>query len=446
MNSDKKFPRSCYVDCTATLLSGANSGIPRVVRNIICRLECATRQHGVHFVPVVATQGQFYKAVPKHRLLATHALRALLVSCRNLLDLLFQKKRASSDTDELLFEAHHPPRDTHLQLIRAARQIIPCLYKLTYRLDGLIRDWQPVVFQSQDILFLPDAFWERQTTEAVLHTKSLPFRRILLIHDIIAITEDDVFEARHRKLFQDAFRFYTELCDGILCVSKTALREVSAYVHTTLQLHRPCDFAYLGADFAAKGERSGEIRQSFAVLFSRMPLYIMVGTLEPRKNHLCVLSVFEKLWAAGVNISLCFIGRIGWQVDSLIARIKSNQGFGNRLLWVSDCNDSELEFAYQHAKAVIFASKNEGFGLPLIEAMHYGKPVFASDIPIFREIGGEYPHYFSLKDPDTLATAICDFENSRLELAKSPMLWHSWDEAVDNLLGKVLELAESPVK
>ena len=68
--------------------------------------------------------------------------------------------------------------------------------------------------------------------------------------------------------------------------------------------------------------------------------------------------------------------------------------------------------AYQHAKGLIFASHAEGFGLPVVEALQHGLPVFASDIPIHREVGRDYCSYFDNQDPDSLAHLVCDVEAS----------------------------------
>ena len=79
-------------------------------------------------------------------------------------------------------------------------------------------------------------------------------------------------------------------------------------------------------------------------------------------------------------------GRPGWRLDRLARRIRKHPQFGQRLIWFETGSDAELDYAYRHASALIFASRCEGFGLLLVLAMHYGLPVIASDIPVFREI------------------------------------------------------------
>jgi glycosyltransferase involved in cell wall biosynthesis len=79
---------------------------------------------------------------------------------------------------------------------------------------------------------------------------------------------------------------------------------------------------------------------------------------------------------------------------------------GARLVFHDGATDAEYADVLAGATALVTASKAEGFGIPLVEAMRLGTPVVVSDIPIFREIGGEAALYFPADDPAALAQAI----------------------------------------
>ena len=112
----------------------------------------------------------------------------------------------------------------------------------------------------------------------------------------------------------------------------------------------------------------------------------MVGTVEIRKGHGVALEAFERLWRDGVNVDLVIVGKAGWGVEHLIRRLRAHPETGSRLHWHERANDDELLLHYANANALIAASYTEGFGLPLIEAQHFGVPIIASDIPVFREV------------------------------------------------------------
>ena len=82
----------------------------------------------------------------------------------------------------------------------------------------------------------------------------------------------------------------------------------------------------------------------------------------------------------------------------------------------------------------------EGFGLPIVEAMERDIDVICSDMPVFREVGGEWPTYFSLDDKNSLAKAIqnklTSNENKRVA-GKQSEKWMTWKESTLMLLRKV---------
>ena len=141
------------------------------------------------------------------------------------------------------------------------------------------------------------------------------------------------------------------------------------------------------------------------------PHFLMVGTLEPRKGHRIALDAFDKLWAEGVDAALTIVGKTGWGIDHLVERIKHHPELGKRLVWHESVDDAELSRLYSSCDALIAASFAEGFGLPIVEAGHFGKPVLASDIPVFREVGAgaAEAHFFQVGDSTALADAVKDF-------------------------------------
>ena len=131
------------------------------------------------------------------------------------------------------------------------------------------------------------------------------------------------------------------------------------------------------------------------------PYVLCVGTIEIRKNHKIILDAFEtKLYKYGIQ--LIFAGRIGWMVDNLLARIANQAQKNKQFYFLENLNDASIDYLYENAFLTVSASFVEGFGLPLIESIMRGTPVIASDIPVFREVGGEYCDYFNPEDVNDL--------------------------------------------
>jgi alpha-1,2-rhamnosyltransferase len=160
-----------------------------------------------------------------------------------------------------------------------------------------------------------------------------------------------------------------------------------------------------GAPFALESSVPTEVRPSLAAfLAADAPTLLMVGTLEPRKNHLATLTACRELWRQGWQGQLLLIGRPGWQHSAVLQAIADMPR--EKLFWLADASDAELQVAYQSSALLVFPSWEEGFGLPIVEALTYGTPVLASDHPVHREVGGQACQYFPADAPAELARLI----------------------------------------
>ncbi|MGC5169242.1 glycosyltransferase family 4 protein [Micromonospora sp. DT81.3] len=117
-----------------------------------------------------------------------------------------------------------------------------------------------------------------------------------------------------------------------------------------------------------------------------MPLVLVVGSHEPRKNHLAVLHAAELLWREGRRFSLCFIGGNAWRSEEFHERLGALQAAGRPVESISRAGDSLLWAAYRVARFTVFPSINEGFGLPVAESLAVGTPVITSEFGSTREI------------------------------------------------------------
>ncbi len=171
------------------------------------------------------------------------------------------------------------------------------------------------------------------------------------------------------------------------------------------------------------------------------PFALMVGTIEPRKNHRLVLAAFEALWAQGSALQLVLVGAPGWCSDSLLAQLESHAELGRRLHWFRHLPDSALHALYSTASTLVFASLDEGFGLPLAEAAFLGCPVLAADVAVLREVGGDWPTWLPVDGVAQWAAALQALTPPITK--RAPLL--TWEQTAQQLLGHLAALAAAPV-
>lgn len=130
------------------------------------------------------------------------------------------------------------------------------------------------------------------------------------------------------------------------------------------------------------------------------PFVLTVSTIEPRKNLGVLLDAFDRLWASGSEGRLVVVGRQGWDVDDLVARLRDHPELGRRLVWAGWISDAEVDWLYRHAAAVAVPSFCEGYGLPVVEARRRGAAVVSSPGGALSEVGGGAVRYVEPTDVD----------------------------------------------
>ncbi|MET3806932.1 glycosyltransferase involved in cell wall biosynthesis [Nakamurella sp. UYEF19] len=122
------------------------------------------------------------------------------------------------------------------------------------------------------------------------------------------------------------------------------------------------------------------------LLLGDLPLVLVVGSHEPRKNHVAVLHAAELLWREGARFSLTFIGGNSWNSQAFLAGVARLQLAGRPIETIAAAGDDLLWGAYRTARFTVFPSINEGFGLPVAESLASGTPVITSNYGTMKEI------------------------------------------------------------
>ncbi|HEY5514594.1 MAG TPA: glycosyltransferase, partial [Pengzhenrongella sp.] len=120
-----------------------------------------------------------------------------------------------------------------------------------------------------------------------------------------------------------------------------------------------------------------------------LPLVLVVGSHEPRKNHLAVLHAAVLLWREGLQFSLSFVGGNAWGSETFVRQVAELQRQGRPVDTESRLSDGRLWAAYRLARCTLFPSFNEGFGLPVAESLGAGTPAITSDFGSMAELAAD---------------------------------------------------------
>lgn len=221
-------------------------------------------------------------------------------------------------------------------------------------------------------------------------------RIAVLIHDLIPLTHPETVAPDMPDRFAARIETTRRLADAVICNSDATRRALSAHWAAG---DRPDLFtAHLGVDRVARPDTPKDPRA-----------YVMLGTIEPRKNHALMLDTWEVL-ARDLPPEdlphLHIIGPRGWRVDALLRRLDAHPLKNRAIFEHGALPDAAMRAHLAAARALVFPSITEGFGFPPLEAVQMGTLPITSDLPVLRETLGPNAVYVPGNDAYSWAETI----------------------------------------
>ena len=412
-----------FLECTATYHFDGNTGIQRVVRNIVNTSAGVGRELGLDCQPIIYDKDIGF--CPISRLVPPDPTR--------------------KETFGQLIRRVLSPSLKRMGLLGAVQWVLKMGRAVGrgFRKLTPMEIAEPVRFQAGDVMLLMDSSWTTPYWRDLEAAQQKGVRVGFLIYDLIPMLQPEVTNCLILAAYPKWWHRVCRTADFIQCISQTVCRDVEEWFqeHNLPERSRPveCGWFHLGRDLDGCAVAE-EVRPEFHRVFSREPApatYLMVGSINPRKNHLLVLDAFDRLWAEGSEARLAIIGNIGWTTEAFERRVKKHPQLKRRLFWYNKVSDAELDFAYRNARAMITASIAEGFNLPIVEALERGCPVYASDFPVHREVGGTHAAYFSADGPEGLYQLLHNETARSLEELRKragTFQWPDWPDSCRQLL------------
>lgn len=255
-------------------------------------------------------------------------------------------------------------------------------------------------------------------------------RYVQVMYDLLPVRLPEFFPPRTAQWFTGWVRCVGSEADLILCDSRAVRDDLRSYLHEQqIEPRAPIGVLRLASDLGVGPGVDPRLRHRPR----GDKRVLMVGTVEPRKGVGVLLDAAEALWRSGEPTEFVVLGRAGWGVSQLVERLERLNRSEPRFTWLRDASDLDLAWEYLNADLLVMASRGEGFGLPIVEALAHGVPVVARDLPVFRELLGDTGDYFIL-DGD-LPSAIRNRLASSAPIACVPSQLVTWRETLADLLG-----------
>ena len=210
-----------------------------------------------------------------------------------------------------------------------------------------------------------------------------PWPVIVTCHDLSFITCQGTFTKAQTLWKRSAARRAAKYAKAIVCDSQCTandFRSIFGIAHDRVSVVHPGHRPYDGL----------AVKPSCPLPSGNFIL--AVGTLEPRKNYVRLISAIESIRRQGIDVSLVIAGRKGWLYQDILDKICSC-GLTNHIFLPGFCSEGELRWLYEHASALAYVSLYEGFGFPPLEAMSRRLPVVAARVSSIPEVCGAAASY-----------------------------------------------------
>lgn len=250
-----------------------------------------------------------------------------------------------------------------------------------------------LVIPNGGIMMIPELAADAERAERFLAMAKYSSTRVVYIgFDCVPLTSGETASipiAAHFPLYLDAVAY----ADRVAAISASTAFEFESWKKMLPSSGRSgpdVRTVFLAGDSAEPTEDELAAARKTLHLSPGDTTVLVVGSHEPRKNHLSVLQAARMLWDEGLTFRLVMIGSASWNSTPFDNLARSLEERGYPLVVLSNSTDSLLHASYRLATVSIFTSFHEGFGLPIVESLRSGTPVIASNVGSMLELAQRY--------------------------------------------------------
>ena len=238
------------------------------------------------------------------------------------------------------------------------------------------------------------ADWEYLNQEALYRVKQrLGLKVTLICYDAIPVLFPQLFVGVLSPGGFGAYLADVAWCaDAVLCISDCTRRDFEAVIGHLGAPLPPTHVIRLGSEIPTA--QAVEAPEGLATGPDERPFVLYVSTIERRKNHEVLYRAWARLRDRGlVPHRLVFVGMRGWGVDELFNDLRLDPRVEHDIVSLNHVSDAQLAWLYRNAAFTVFPSLYEGWGLPVVESLAWGKFCLASNAASLPEAGGPWAEY-----------------------------------------------------
>ncbi|WP_243444057.1 glycosyltransferase family 4 protein [Asaia prunellae] len=267
-----------------------------------------------------------------------------------------------------------------------------------------------------------------------------------MVHDLIPLEYPEYSRPREQDYHLRRIATVVRFADAVLTPSKSVKNSLQDYFLRKNKTKTPIWVIPHGVHLQAMS--IDNLTTSTICELGEKPYFVFLSTIEARKNHLLLLNIWRYLVEIhGANApKLVIVGKRGWENEQALDMLERCPALQDVVEEHNALPDADVVRLLRGARALLFPSFTEGFGLPLAEALALGTPVICSDIPVFREIGGDTAHYINPLDGMGWMRRIEEFSQMTNDEARAPNRANPrpglhWDQSISEALTQIENLA-----
>jgi glycosyltransferase involved in cell wall biosynthesis len=215
--------------------------------------------------------------------------------------------------------------------------------------------------------------------------------QVVTIHDLFFLDHPDATDAEIRRDYPALVAAHARRADLVVTVSETVAAQVVARLGVPVERVLTCHNGAPDWTPAPVAPADGPV--------------VFVGTLEARKNVAGLLDAWERLIARNIRVPLLLAGSAPASATAILARL-ARPPLAGLVRHLGYLEEADRRAFYERARLLVLPSFDEGFGLPIVEAMAAGVPVVAAHRGALPEVGGDAAAYVQPDDPDEMAETI----------------------------------------